>query len=277
MTIRKIVLITGAGCGIGRAVAQHLSKKNYSLILLGRTIDNLQATKKSLECPDEHQCISCDIRLTEDIAKSLQKIKIDSLYALIANAGIGGENNGSSGDRWHEIIDTNLTGTYNTIQESLPYLKKSKAPFKKIVILSSVLARLGIPGYSAYCASKAGLLGLARSLAAELAQDKILVNALCPGWVDTTMAHEGLRAFSETLKISKEKAFEQLTNYTDFWKSKIAAGEWYGTNSWTNAPQFDLVDKEDKPIKAILSKKGGVVNSNYPYPLYSLETKIIWW
>jgi len=94
----------------------------------------------------------------------------------------------------------------------LPYLKKSKAPFKKIVILSSVLARLGIPGYSAYCASKAGLLGLARSLAAELAQDKILVNALCPGWVDTTMAHEGLRAFSETLKISKEKAFEQAMN-----------------------------------------------------------------
>ena len=76
---------------------------------------------------------------------------------------------------------------------------------------------------------------------------------------------------------TKEKAFEQLTNYTDFWKSKIAAGEWYGTSSWTNAPQFDLVDKENKPIKAILSKKGGVVNSNYPYPLYSLETKIIWW
>ena len=76
---------------------------------------------------------------------------------------------------------------------------------------------------------------------------------------------------------TKEKAFEQLTNYTDFWKSKISAGEWYGTNSWTNAPQFDLVDKKDKPIKAILSKKGRVVNSNYPYPLYSLETKIIWW
>ena len=74
------------------------------------------------------------------------------------------------------------------------------------------MARLGVPGYSAYCASKAGLLGLNRSLAIELAQDKILVNALCPGWVDTEMAQEGLQAFSEVLNISKEKAFEQAMN-----------------------------------------------------------------
>ena len=212
MTTTKTVLVTGAGSGIGRTIAQCLSKNNYFLILLGRNLDNLEATRKSLECPDKNHCISCDIRLPENIGNALQKSEIESLYAVIANAGVGGENSYSSDDRWKEIVDTNLTGTYNTIQESLPYLKKSKAPFKKIVILSSVLARLGIPGYSAYCASKAGLLGLARSLAAELAQDKILVNALCPGWVDTTMAHEGLRAFSETLKISKEKAFEQAMN-----------------------------------------------------------------
>jgi NAD(P)-dependent dehydrogenase (short-subunit alcohol dehydrogenase family) len=177
--------------------------------LLGRNQDHLEETKNSLEHPEKHQSISCDIKLPKDIGKALEKSKIDSLYALVANAGIGGENNYISGDRWHEIIDTNLTGTYNTIQECIPYLKKNKAPFKKIIILASILARLGVPGYSAYCASKAGLLGLNRSLAVELAQDKILVNALCPGWVDTDMSHEGLRAFSEALKISKENAFDQ--------------------------------------------------------------------
>ena len=209
MAVTKTVLVTGAGSGIGRAISRCLSKNGYSLILLGRKQDNLETTRNSLECPDQHQCISCDIRLPKDITKALEKSKINSLYALVANAGIGGENSYSSDDRWNEIIDTNLTGTYNTIQECLPYLKRSKAPFKKIVILASILARLGVPGYSAYCASKAGLLGLNRSLAAELAQEKILVNALCPGWVDTKMAHEGLQAFSEALKISKEKAFEQ--------------------------------------------------------------------
>jgi NAD(P)-dependent dehydrogenase (short-subunit alcohol dehydrogenase family) len=205
----KTILVTGAGSGIGRTIAQHLSKNSYVLVLLGRNLDNLEVTKNSLENPDEHQCISCDIRLKQDVAKALEKSKIKSLYALVANAGIGGENSYSADDRWHEIIDTNLTGTYNTIHECLPYLKKSKAAFKKIVILSSILARLGVPGYSAYCASKAGLLGLNRSLAVELAQDKILVNALCPGWVNTDMAHEGLQAFSEALKISKEDAHKK--------------------------------------------------------------------
>jgi NAD(P)-dependent dehydrogenase (short-subunit alcohol dehydrogenase family) len=205
----KTILVTGAGSGIGRAIAQYLSKNTYTLVLVGRSLNNLEATKNSLENPDEHQCISCDIRLKQDVAKALEKSKIKSLYALVANAGIGGENSYSADDRWHEIIDTNLTGTYNTIHECLPYLKKNKAAFKKIVILSSVLARLGVPGYSAYCASKAGLLGLNRSLAIELAQDKILVNALCPGWVNTDMAHEGLQAFSEALKISKEDAHKK--------------------------------------------------------------------
>tara|TARA_Y100000996_G_scaffold387717_1_gene346736 strand:+ start:874 stop:1299 length:426 start_codon:yes stop_codon:yes gene_type:complete len=75
---------------------------------------------------------------------------------------------------------------------------------------------------------------------------------------------------------TKEKAFEQLINYTDFWKAKIAAGEWAGTNTWTPGPQFDLVDKNNRPIRAVLSKKGSAVNGNFPYPLYSLETKITW-
>jgi len=212
MPSTKTVLITGAGSGIGRSIAQCLSKNDYSLLLLGRNKDNLEITRKSLESADKHLCISCDIRSRNDINNALKKTKVKSLYALIANAGVGGENNYSSDNRWQEIIDTNLTGTYNTIQESIPYLKKNEASFTKIVILSSVLARLGVPGYSAYCASKAGLLGLTRSLAAELAKDKILVNALCPGWVNTQMAYEGLLAFSEALKISKEEAFKQAMN-----------------------------------------------------------------
>ena len=212
MANTKTILITGAGSGIGRAIAQRISKNNYPLILLGRNQDELEETINSLESPEKHQCFSCDIRLPKDIANALEKSKINSLYALIANAGIGGENRYLSSDRWNEIIDTNLTGTYNTIQGSLPYLKKNKAPYKKIIILASVLARLGVPGYSAHCASKAGLLGLNRPLAIELAPDKILVNALCPGWVDTEMAQEGLQTFSKALNTSKEKAFELAMN-----------------------------------------------------------------
>jgi len=66
-----------------------------------------------------------------------------------------------------------------------------------------------VQGYSAYCASKAGLLGLTRSLAAEYSGEKILVNALCPGWVNTDMAQEGIEGFADALKITKEQAYQE--------------------------------------------------------------------
>ena len=201
------IAVTGAGSGIGRSIAKVLAERGYSLILLGRNLDNLQSTKVLLKNSEQHQCQTCNIRNSAEIKRSLENVP--SLYGLIANAGIGGENQFGDQDRWGEIIDTNLTGTYQTIQACLPLIKKDRAPFKKIIIISSILARLGVPGYSAYCASKAGLLGLTRSLAAEHSGDRILINALCPGWVNTEMAQEGLQGFADALDISKDQAYKE--------------------------------------------------------------------
>ena len=201
------IAVTGAGSGIGRSIAKVLAERGYCLILLGRNLDNLQSTKGLLKNSEQHQCQTCDIRNSAEIKRSLENVP--SLYGLIANAGIGGENQFGDQDRWGEIIDTNLTGTYQTIQACLPLIKKDRAPFKKIIIISSILARLGVPGYSAYCASKAGLLGLTRSLAAEHSGDGILINALCPGWVNTEMAQEGLQGFADALDISKDQAYKE--------------------------------------------------------------------
>ena len=118
------------------------------------------------------------------------------------------ENNFGKNDRWNDIIDTNLTGTYLTVQHFLPALNRSKHNYKQIVITSSVLARLGVANYSAYCASKAGLLGLMRSWAVEYAQQNILVNAICPGWVNTDMAQNGLQGIADGIGITKSDFFD---------------------------------------------------------------------
>ena len=91
------------------------------------------------------------------------------LDALVANAGIGGPNDPGAGDRWDDIVKTNLYGTYWCARAAQSHLPDGG----RIVVTSSILARIGVPGYTAYCASKAGLLGLVRSLASELAPRRI--------------------------------------------------------------------------------------------------------
>jgi NAD(P)-dependent dehydrogenase (short-subunit alcohol dehydrogenase family) len=133
------------------------------------------------------------------------------LRGIVANAGIGGANEYGPTDRWDEILATNLTGTYRLVHELLPFLRGADAPVgtKQIVMISSILGRIGVPGYTAYCASKAGLLGLMRSLAVGLAPEQIRVNAICPGWVDTEMSSDGLAGIAHAMGISVEEARRQ--------------------------------------------------------------------
>ena len=102
-------------------------------------------------------------------------------------------------------MSTNLSGTYHTLCAARGHLAPG-GEARHLVVISSILARIGVPGYSGYCASKAGLLGLVRSLAAELAADEVQVNAVCPGWVNTSMATEGLEGMAQAMGTDVEGA-----------------------------------------------------------------------
>ena len=201
----KTYIISGAGSGIGRAIAQNLADAGYKCVLLGRTAQNLHETLSTLN-GSGHQLVIADIRDKASLADAASKIDGVNINGLIANSGVGGENYWGEADRWDEIIDTNLTGTYNFVNSFLSAMQKSEGD-KHIVIISSVLARLGVPDYTAYCASKAGLLGLMRSWAAQYAKENILVNAVCPGWVDTAMAQKGLQSIADSIGISKDEFY----------------------------------------------------------------------
>ncbi|MDZ4661557.1 MAG: SDR family oxidoreductase [Pseudomonadota bacterium] len=205
----KSFVISGAGSGIGRAMAIRLAHAfGARVFLLGRNRENLEETKNLLPPGLEHTVIACD---TSDAKLLREKFRANgllesNLMGVIANAGIGGVNIYGATDRWDEIIRTNLTGPYILAHECLAALKKSNVPYKHMIFVSSVLGKMGVPSYSAYCASKTGILGLTRVLALDWAKDNILVNAICPGWVNTKMAKEGL----DFLGSAMNKPFEQI-------------------------------------------------------------------
>jgi NAD(P)-dependent dehydrogenase (short-subunit alcohol dehydrogenase family) len=202
----KTYLISGAGSGIGKAIAQQLSAEGHTCILLGRNADNLHQTLQGLQ-RGAHTMLTADIKDKKSLSWAAAKLDGIAIDGLIANSGIGGENYWGDDDRWHDIIETNLTGTYNFVNTFLPYISKGSGE-KHILITSSILARLGVANYSAYCASKAGLLGLMRSWAVQYAPQNILVNAICPGWVDTDMSQQGLQGIADGIGITKQAFYD---------------------------------------------------------------------
>ena len=109
--------------------------------------------------------------------------------------------------RWQEILDTNLSGCFHATRHAVKHMPDGGAG--RIINISSVLGKFGVPGYSAYCASKSGVIGLTRALALELAPRKITVNAICPGWVETDMARKGIADGAARQEVSLEEFRQQ--------------------------------------------------------------------
>ena len=222
--------LTGAGSGIGRSTAKRLYRDGASLTMVGRRLEALQETAEEMD-QERVRVYSCDIRDKERLMDiCMEASKERGLFSgVVANAGIGGSNESGENDRFVELVQTNLIGTYHTLRAVEPYLDVGTDVCHMIVI-SSCLARFGVPGYSGYCASKAGLLGMVRALAHELAP-KIQINAICPGWVDTKMARDGIAGMAMGMNISYEEAHRQAMSVVPMGRMSKPE-EIAGTVSW---------------------------------------------
>lgn len=190
----RIALVTGGGRGIGRAVARALAGPDTLVAVAGRTRSQIESAAIDLESLGGRAlAIEMDVTSEASVAAGLYALGGAAAHVdvLVNNAGVGGGEPviGSDISRWRRTIDTNLTGTYLVTRETLPLMREGG----RIVNMSSVLGRFGVAGYTAYCASKHGVIGFTRALALELAPRQITVNALCPGWVDTEMAAAGMQ------------------------------------------------------------------------------------
>ena len=202
-------VVTGAGTGIGRAIALRLAADGHSLGLLARNLDALNATAEAAReagAPRVHTA-ACDIRDRAAVDRTMEALAqaLGGLHCLVANSGIGGPNADGPDDRFDDLVQTNLMGTYYCARAAQRHFTPGGHP-RHIVAIASILGRFGVAGYTGYCASKTGILGLVRALAHEVAPEGIQVNALCPGWVDTAMAREGIDGIAEAVGISHDEA-----------------------------------------------------------------------
>jgi len=203
-------LVTGASRGIGRAVCLRLAAEGASVACGVRNgADGEALVAEIAAAGGSAVAILLDVTDVASVATGVERAARPErrLDVVVNNAGLAGQtplHGDERSDRAFErIFDVNVTGTWRVLRAALPFL----ADGARIVNLSSVSGRFGVPGQAGYCGAKHAVIGMTRSLALELAPRRITVNAVCPGWVDTEMGRYGIRGYGKSMGMTEEEAF----------------------------------------------------------------------
>jgi len=190
MLHNKVALVTGGSRGIGRAIALALSSQGASVAVGSRTgCENVAKELSQQGAPILSGLMNVRYELSVDEFTNQIENNLGTIDILVNNAGIY-ENHSIDGhcfDLWQQVLETNLTGAFLTCRRVLPGMKKKR--WGRIINISSISGKVAEISAGAYSASKFGLIGLTQSLALEVADSGITVNAVCPGWVKTELAH----------------------------------------------------------------------------------------
>jgi 3-oxoacyl-[acyl-carrier protein] reductase len=188
----RTALITGASRGIGRACAMALASAGYRVALAARSVQNLEEVATSLRNGgSEAFVVAMDLASRESIVEGISKAskEFGRIDILVNNAGVTKDGLAvrMKPADWDIVLQTNLSGAFYAIQQVLPGMMRER--WGRIVNISSVVGATGNPGQANYVASKAGLIGLTKSIAREIGSRNITVNAVAPGFVETDMTH----------------------------------------------------------------------------------------
>ena len=175
----RSVLVTGGNRGIGLAIAQAFAEAG----------DKVAVTYRSGEPPEGLFGVRCDITDAEQVDRAFSEVEAQQgpVEVLVANAGVTRDTLllRMTEEDFTSVVDTNLTGSFRVVKRAVKAMMRARKG--RIVLISSVVGLTGSPGQANYAASKAGLVGFARSLARELGPRNITVNVVAPGFVDTDM------------------------------------------------------------------------------------------
>ena len=201
----KVAIVTGASRGIGEAIAKQLSSCGAKIILIARNSDQLVAVKETIISNGGiAESIAGDVSNLNSISEIVTNTidKWGQIDILVNNAGIARDNIiiRMKEDDWDSVMNINLKGCFNGIKSVARPMIKNKAG--RIINITSVIGQIGNAGQSNYAASKAGIMGLTKSMAKELGSRNITVNAVAPGYITTDMTNELNDEVKEQLKSS---------------------------------------------------------------------------
>lgn len=197
----RVVAITGASRGVGRALAESFAKSGALLGLFAR--DEAAVKELGAQLPSPSVAVACDVCDPDAVSDALAQLaeRFGGVDSVVANAGIAPASHRAQNmplDTWRDVLNVNLTGAFVTARAAYRYLAEAGAG--RLVLTSSVMARAPRRGITAYVASKAGIEGLTRALAADWASDGICVNAVAPGFMDAGLG----TAFNEVDRLQRQ-------------------------------------------------------------------------
>jgi 3-oxoacyl-[acyl-carrier protein] reductase len=189
----KVAIVTGAGQGIGRAIALGLAAAGAKVAVNSATEANSSAVAEAIRAAGgEAIAVAGDVASAEFCQKLVDETvaKLGGLHILVNNAGItrDGLLMRMKDEDWERVIDTNLKSAFLLTRAACRPLMKNR--WGRIVNITSIVGVIGNPGQANYCASKAGMIGLTKSVAKELASRNVTVNAIAPGFIRTRMTDE---------------------------------------------------------------------------------------
>jgi 3-oxoacyl-[acyl-carrier protein] reductase len=186
----KRALVTGATGGIGGAIARAFHKAGATVAISGRQIDKLEALKNELG--ERAVVVPCDLADRASVAKLIDEAVKElggRLDILVNNAGLTKDNlfMVMKDDQWDDVIAVNLTSTFMLCRAAARHMMRSRTGYGRIINIASISGVFGNPGQGNYAASKAGMIGMTKSLAREVASRGITANSIAPGFIETAM------------------------------------------------------------------------------------------
>lgn len=200
----KVALVTGASQGIGRETALALAQAGAKVVAAARNEEKLAALVSEIAAAGgEAFALKMDVADAEQVKAGFKQVieKFGRLDIVVNNAAVtrDGLAMRMKKDDWDAVLQTNLTGAHFCIQQALPTMMKARAG--RIINISSVVAQSGNAGQANYVAAKAGLIGLTKAIAIEIASRGITVNAVAPGFIETPMTDVLPDKVKEELKV----------------------------------------------------------------------------